>query len=96
MRVLEAWARSVPVIATDAALAGLDTTDGDDVLIANDPAAFGQAAASLVGAPDLRARLVAGGRRTLVARHDPETIARQILDVYRAAIARRSRSRATR
>lgn len=96
MRVLEAWARSVPVIATEAALAGLDTTDGDDVLIANEPAAFAQAAASLVRAPDLRARLVAGGRRTLVARHDPDAIARQILDVYRAAIARRSRSRATR
>jgi hypothetical protein len=96
MRVLEAWARSVPVIATDAALAGLDATDGDDVLIANEPAAFAQAAESLVRSPDLRARLVAGGRRTLVARHDPEAIARQMLEVYRAAIARRSRSRATR
>jgi glycosyltransferase involved in cell wall biosynthesis len=86
MRVLEAWARGVPVIASPAAIAGLDAEDGRDVLIAADGRAFAEAAARLAGQPSLRARLVEGGRAMLARRHDPKRIAEATLDVYRQAI----------
>ncbi len=92
MRVLEAWARGVPVIASPAAIAGLDAEDGRDVLIAADGRAFAEAAARVAGEPSLRARLVREGRATLARRHDPKRIAEATLDVYRQAIAwRRAR-----
>jgi hypothetical protein len=89
MRLLEAWARGAPVIASPAAVDGLDTEHGRDVLVAADPAQFADAAARLTTTPALRAHLVEQGRATLARRHDPATIAHAILDVYRDAIARR-------
>ncbi len=86
MRVLEAWARGVPVIASPAAIAGLDAEDGRDVLMAADGRAFAEAAVRLAGEPSLRARLVHEGRATLARRHDPKRIAEATLDVYRQAI----------
>jgi glycosyltransferase involved in cell wall biosynthesis len=92
MRMLEAWARGVPVIASPAAVAGLDTEDGRDVLLAADARAFAEAAARLAVEPSLRARLVHGGRATLARRHDSRRLAEATLDVYRQAIAwRRAR-----
>ena len=89
MRVLEAWARGVPVIASPAAIAGLDAQDGRDVLIAADGRAFAEAAARLAGDAPLRARLAGEGRATLARRHDPRRIAGATLEVYRQAIERR-------
>jgi glycosyltransferase involved in cell wall biosynthesis len=86
MRVLEAWARGVPVIASPAAVAGLDAEDGRDVLVAADGRAFAEAAVRVAGERELRARLVREGRATLARRHDPKRIAEATLDVYRQAI----------
>jgi polysaccharide biosynthesis protein PslH len=88
MRVLEAWARGVPVIASPAAIAGLDAEDGRDVLVAADGRAFAEAAVRLASDPSLRARLVHEGRATLARRHDPKRIAEATLGVYRQAIDR--------
>jgi polysaccharide biosynthesis protein PslH len=91
MRLVEAWARGVPVIASPAAVDGLETIDGRDVLVASDPDDFARAAARLTADEGLRASLVAGGRATLARRHDCKTIAFATLDAYRDAIARRTR-----
>jgi polysaccharide biosynthesis protein PslH len=93
MRVLEAWARGVPVIASPAAVAGLDAEDGRDVLVAADERAFAEASVRLAGNPSLRARLVHEGRATLARRHDSRRIAEATLEVYRQAIHRRERAR---
>jgi polysaccharide biosynthesis protein PslH len=93
MRVLEAWARGVPVIASPAAIAGLDAEDGRDVLIAADNRAFAEAAARLTCDTSLRTRLVAEGRATLARRHAPRRIAEATLEVYGQAIEwRRART----
>jgi glycosyltransferase involved in cell wall biosynthesis len=93
MRVLEAWARGVPVIASPAAIAGLDAKDGRDVLVAADGRAFAEAAARLAGDPSQRARLVHEGRATLARRHDSKRIAEATLEVYRQAIDRAGSTR---
>jgi polysaccharide biosynthesis protein PslH len=88
MRLLEAWSRGVPVIASPAAVEGLEATDGDDVLIAGDAHEFAACVGRLAGDGELRARLIRGGRTMLARRHDPATIARVMLDAYREAIDR--------
>lgn len=97
MRVLEAWARGVPVVGARAAFEGLVTADGRDVLVADDPAAWVDAVSRLAASPSLRARLVEGGRARLAERHHPAAVADALARVYQQAIdgARaRRRSRA--
>jgi hypothetical protein len=89
MRVLEAWSRAVPVIASPAAVEGLETTDGDDVLIARDAAEFAHAAGRLAADSSLRTRLREGGRAALARRHDPAKIAQALLAAYEEASERR-------
>lgn len=74
MKILEAWARGTPVIASRAAAAGLACRSGDDLLVADDAAEM-LAALEALADPARRARLVAGGRQVLRSHHDPAGIA---------------------
>lgn len=82
IKILEAWARGVPVVATPAALTGLEAVDGVEALTAGDARAFAAAIARLHQEPGLAAALVAGGRRARRERHDPEEVAKRLLAEY--------------
>lgn len=82
MKVLEAWARGVPVVATPEGAAGLEAADGVELLVACDAAGFAAACRRLCEEPGLAAALAAGGRAALRRRHDPATVARRLLDLY--------------
>lgn len=86
IRVLEAWARGVPVVATPEAAAGLEAEDGRELLLARDPSEFAAALRRLAEQPELVQRLVAAGREALTRRHDPATAAAQLEEIYLAAI----------
>ena len=85
MKVLEAWARGVPVVGTPEALAGLEAVDDREVLVARDASGFARAIHRLHREPDLAARLVEQGRRALRERHDPGRVAADLLAAYEAA-----------
>ncbi len=87
MKVLEAWARGVPVVATPAAAAGLDATPGRELLVAELGEPFAAAVATLAGDAALRAALVAAGRELLLRRHAPAPLRRRLLAGYAAAAA---------
>jgi hypothetical protein len=85
MRILEAWARGVAVVATPAAAAGLGAADGHELLIATTPDDFAAAVGRAVAeAP----ALVAAGRARLAAHHDPRRTAEELARVYREATRR--------
>jgi hypothetical protein len=87
MRILEAWARGLPVVATSVAAAGLAVESGRELLIADTPSDFIDAIARLHADPALAASLVAGGRETLAREHDPVRQTEALLAHYRAALA---------
>jgi hypothetical protein len=87
MKVLEAWARGVPVVGTPAALAGLDAEDGREALVAGDSEGFVRAFVRLHREPGLAAALVEAGRRALRERHDPARVAADLLAAYAEALA---------
>ena len=68
IEVVDAWARGVPVVATSRGVEGLDAHDGDDVLVADDPAEFAARCSMAARYPELRARLAGHGR----ARYEAE------------------------
>ncbi len=90
MKVLEAWARGVPVVGTPAALAGLDVTDGREALVAEHPEGFARAIARLhLSQRDsgLAASLVEAGRQARRERHDPAGVAAEMVAAYEEVLA---------
>lgn len=82
VRILEAWARGVPVVATPAAASGLDVSDGRGLLVARTADEFA-AAFRLLVAPDGRARqVVEEGRAALREWHDPRQVALELEKAY--------------
>jgi glycosyltransferase involved in cell wall biosynthesis len=65
IKVLEAMAHRIPVVATSIAVEGLHVTDGEHLLIADGPDAFAEACVRLLTDESLRQRLVDAGE-TLV------------------------------
>jgi hypothetical protein len=82
IKILEAWARGVPVVATPAALAGLEAKDGREALVARDAGEFAAAIRRIHQEPGLAAKLVEAGRRTRRERHDPGEVARELMKEY--------------
>jgi hypothetical protein len=89
LRILEAWARGVPVLATPAGAAGLEARDGDQLLLARDPAGHVAALRELAG-PGRAERLRDAGRALLRARHDPACVAARWTEALRAVRDRES------
>ncbi len=86
MKVLEAWARGVPVVATPAALAGLEVEDGREALMAADAPAFAGALVRLHHEPGLADRLVAAGHQARRERHDPARVTADLIAAYERAL----------
>lgn len=89
MKVLEAWARGLPVVATPEALSGLGARDGHEALVAVDPKTFARAIAALHREPETASRLVEGGRDALSRTHEPIRAARELLAVYSSVLGGR-------
>ncbi len=79
MRLLEAWARGVPVVATPEAAAGLGVVDGKEALLGARPEALASAIGRLAADPALGGRLVAAGRARLETEHAPARFAGRFL-----------------
>jgi glycosyltransferase involved in cell wall biosynthesis len=85
MKILEAWARGLPVVATPAAAEGLEAEDGRDLLLVRNASEFVVALQRLRRDPGLAASLVAAGRDRLAAGHAPVSVASRLVAVYEAA-----------
>jgi hypothetical protein len=86
VRILEAWARGLPVVATPIAAGGVDPGDGTAIATASTAAAFEAAFRRLAEDAGARQRAVAAGRAALAAHHDPAALAARLEQVYVTAI----------
>lgn len=87
MRLLEAWARGLPAVASSVAAAGLDVAHGRELLIADTAADFAAALLRLAAEPQLAASLIQAGRAYLRRHHDPELCTLALLSEYEFALA---------
>ncbi len=83
IKILEAWARGTPVIATPEAARGLAAEPGEQLLLARDGEQFSAALNRLTGT-ELAAGLVEKGRRHLRRRHDSQQVAERLTELYEA------------
>ena len=83
IKLLEAWAAGVPVVATTAGAAGLAGRADEHLLVADDPATLAMQIGRLLVGPALGRRLAAAGRALVAARYDWSVIRPQLLACYR-------------
>jgi glycosyltransferase involved in cell wall biosynthesis len=88
LKILEAMALGTPVVATTKGAEGLDMTNGEDILIADDPEAFADATSRLLTDDTLHARIAARARETVATRYDWETISAEMLDILTRLMSR--------
>jgi glycosyltransferase involved in cell wall biosynthesis len=85
MKIIESWARGIPVVATPEAVHGLEARDGRELLLARDGHEFGASIRRLVEETDLRKQLAEAGRNMVATRHDPARIVSLLEETYQAA-----------
>lgn len=86
MKIVEAWAAGVPVVATPWAAAGTTGRPGEDLLVAEDVEGWCRAVLGLVEDAGLRRRLAASARRRLAADYSAEGVGRRLGDAVAAAL----------
>lgn len=70
LKILEALSQGLPVLSTSLGCEGLELTHGDEVVVADDAAAFAHSIERLCEDDDLCARLSALGRKKVESRYD--------------------------
>jgi glycosyltransferase involved in cell wall biosynthesis len=80
VRILEAFARGIPVVTTTLGLEGIDAKPEQDVIVADTANTFSSAVIRLIGDQALQSQLARNGRRLAEAVYD-RRIALQKLDL---------------
>lgn len=89
LKILEAMVLGTPVVATSKGAEGLAVTPGEDLLIADDPAAFAAQVVALLGDPAVRDRIRRAGRQLVRERYDWNVIGggvRRLIDETFASV----------
>jgi glycosyltransferase involved in cell wall biosynthesis len=82
VRILEGFARGIPVVTTTVGLEGIDAQPGEEVLLADTPADFAREVVRLLHDQGLQAHLSSSGRRLAEVRYDWQVVLKQMDEVY--------------
>lgn len=84
LKILEAMAAGLPVVSTTIGAEGLAVSDGETILLADEPNDFREAIETLVSQPDVVQTMRLAGRRLVESRYDWSTIADRLDDAYQS------------
>ncbi|GAB4573876.1 MAG: glycosyltransferase [Anaerolineae bacterium] len=91
-KVLAAMAMGTPVIGTRLSFDGIAVSDGQDVIMADSPAAISRETIRLLSDPARRATLAANARQRIEAQYTWQAVADRYLALYRAIIEEHERT----
>jgi glycosyltransferase involved in cell wall biosynthesis len=74
VKILDAWRWGLPMVSTRIGAEGIITTNGEDILLADEPGQFAVEVVRLLRDPVLNARIAATGRRSAEVHYDWRTI----------------------
>ena len=86
LKVLEAFAAGIPVVATSMAVEGIEALDGTHLAIADDEQGFADAMVDLLGDPALRLRMSQAARRLVEERYDWSAIGGRLESLLREVV----------
>jgi glycosyltransferase involved in cell wall biosynthesis len=82
VKILDSWSWGLPIVSTSIGAEGIDIRDGENILIADTPEAFGEAVLRAATNADLNQRLRCHGRQWVEEKYDWKTIYRAWDQVY--------------
>ncbi len=82
VKILDAWLWGLPIVATPIGAEGIETRDGENILIAGDAASFADAALRLLDDPALNQRLRLHGRAWVEAKYAWQNAYHVVGDLY--------------
>lgn len=82
VKILDAWLWGLPIVSTRIGAEGIAVRNGENIFLAEDPADFGRAVASLLGDRVLNARLRSAGRAWVERTYSWQAVYRQVDEVY--------------
>jgi glycosyltransferase involved in cell wall biosynthesis len=82
VKILDAWARGIPVISTTIGCEGVEVRDGENILIADTPQDFAQAVVRAIRDEELARRLAANGRQWVEEKYDWRIVYPKLDEVY--------------
>lgn len=87
VRILEAFARAMPVVTTTVGLEGIDAQPGKDVLVADAPSDFADAVLRLMQDTSLQSMLSSNGRQLVESRYDWQVVLGELDETYQRLAA---------
>jgi glycosyltransferase involved in cell wall biosynthesis len=84
VRILEAFARAIPVVTTSVGLEGIDAKPGEDVLVADTAVDFAASVINLLDDQVQQTRLAQNGRMLAESRYDWKVILKKMDVIYGA------------
>lgn len=85
-KVLESMACETPVVASQIAVMSLDTADGENILVADNPEGFANHILQLANQPNLQRKIGQAGRQYVEQYHSWTSIAAKLQGVYDAIV----------
>jgi len=87
VKIPTAWAAGIPVVATTIGAEGLHYTDGENILIADDPGGFAQKIAILMDDEELARRISHNGRAVVEERYSLDYAVKGYDRIYRSIVS---------
>jgi glycosyltransferase involved in cell wall biosynthesis len=84
-KILEAMAHGVPVVTTSLGNQGVRATDGESILVADDPEEFADAVVRILSDEALRDRIGRGGHKLIEAAFSDEVVRKDLMAIYARA-----------
>ncbi len=88
LKILEAMALGVPVVATPCAAEGIDAVSGEHMVIADAPQEFADAVLRLMDSAEERARIAQGGRRLVETQYGWRALGAQLAQILQGHAAK--------
>lgn len=83
VRILEAFARAMPVVTTTVGLEGIEAEPGLDVMVADTPQEFSKSVIDLLNNKGLQQQLATNGRRLAEGKYDWQVVLSHLENVYK-------------
>ncbi len=87
LKILDYWAMGKAVVSTSMGCEGLNTIDGENILIRDNAEAFADAVLGVLSDPCLRSRLEANGRQTAERTYGWDSVGEELRNAYRSLLA---------